>query len=89
MSKSYQFLPVPRRISFGEGVFSLPESALIHIDSAQPQLLRSAADRLTTALVRYTGRSYTYAAVLWLGLLFSRPRLSGRMGERMYSNSRR
>lgn len=62
MTNSYQFLPVPRRISFGEGVFSLPETALIHIDSAAPQNLRSAAERLTAALVRYTGLTYTYAA---------------------------
>ncbi len=62
MSKSYLFLPVPRRISFGEGVYSLPPSALIHIDAVQPQPLRSAADRLTAALARYTGLTYTFAA---------------------------
>ena len=62
MTNSYLFLPIPRRISFGEGIYSLPESALIHLDDAQPQPLRSAADRLTVALSRYTGLSYTYAA---------------------------
>lgn len=50
MTHPYAFLPAPRQLSYAAGGYSLPENALILLDSAQPQLLHAAAARVQAAL---------------------------------------
>ncbi len=51
MSTNLLLLPAPRSLIVSGGTFSLPETALIVLDSAQPQELRFAAARLQQALL--------------------------------------
>lgn len=52
MPDAYLFLPAPRRLSYLEGIYSLPEERLIVLDGPQPQCLRSAAARFQQEIGR-------------------------------------
>jgi N-acetyl-beta-hexosaminidase len=50
MTTSIDLLPAPRRATFGDEVFSLPQSSLILLDAPRPQDLLFAARRFQSAL---------------------------------------
>ncbi|HET8705410.1 MAG TPA: hypothetical protein VFM46_03825, partial [Pseudomonadales bacterium] len=52
MNQTFLFLPAPRRLSYTQGQYTLPENSLILLDGPEPQRLRPAGARFQHEIER-------------------------------------